>query len=166
MAAVPSGPSLDSTPHYTQINYLFISRAFIFKFYLTVSFLILFPPITHLHLVLGSRMVQLYLHSPICLHGTVLITQLSTGITLVLHPIILKYLISAPVSLPICALLMSIFLLHTSLHIKLHKLTTNIKFICYNSISSIKSFHYKDYTVHILCTTCMHLSQEKKNCYQ
>jgi hypothetical protein len=33
---------------------------------------------THLHLVLRSRMVELYLHSPICLHGIVL-NYLSRG---------------------------------------------------------------------------------------
>jgi hypothetical protein len=32
---------------------------------------------THLHLVPRSRMVELYLHSPICLHGVVLIKHLA-----------------------------------------------------------------------------------------
>jgi hypothetical protein len=36
---------------------------------------------THLHLVLRLRMVELYLHSPVCLHGVVL-TCLNTGTTL------------------------------------------------------------------------------------
>jgi hypothetical protein len=36
---------------------------------------------THLHLVPRSRMVELYLHSPVCLHGIVL-DWLSTGTTL------------------------------------------------------------------------------------
>jgi hypothetical protein len=37
----------------------------------------------HHHLLLRSRMVEVYLHSPVCLHGIVL-HSLSTGTTLLL----------------------------------------------------------------------------------
>jgi hypothetical protein len=36
----------------------------------------------HLRLVLSLRMVELYLHSPICPHGLVMLSSLSPGITL------------------------------------------------------------------------------------